>query len=322
MAIHDGDRVRTPPDGQALVSLPDGSNVRLWPDTQLQIRTLRRSRFTDNQTVVLLGLAHGHARVEVAVPTTPERRFEIQTPHARAVLREGSYRIELGPLGTELAVRTGSASVTAREQTVEVIRGERTIVPPSGRPASPANATRNLIRNGELARGFEGWQQGSRNEEDGIAGRVGLIEQDGRFAVWMRRQGSRKHGETFLQQTINRDVTDETSLRLHMDVRVASQTLSGGGVRGSEYPLRVKVKYRDAYGSEAEVVRGFYVRNPDGHPTTNGVQVTANQWLPLNLDLFDEKVASPRPAHLLWLEVESSGWDYEAFVTGIQLLAQ
>jgi len=138
----------------------------------------------------------------------------------------------------------------------------------------------------------------------------------------MQRQGSQKHGETFLQQQINRDVTDESRLRLQMDVKVASQTLSGGGWRGSEYPLLLRLKYRDAYGSETTVVRGFYVRNPDGHPVTNGTQVPANQWLPLVLDLFDEKAVAPRPAHLLWIEVESAGWDYEAFVTGIQLLAE
>ena len=87
-------------------------------------------------------------------------------------------------------------------------------------------------------------------------------------------------------------------------------------------PLLVRLRYRDAYGSEAEVVRGFYLSNPEGRPTTNGTQVPADQWLPVTIDLFDEKRVSPRPAQLLWLEIESSGWEYEASVVGIQLLAE
>src|SRR5207302_6859070 len=100
---------------------------------------------------------------------------------------------------TEMTVRTGSASVTAHEQTVEVTRGERTTVLPNGRPALPISAVRNLIRNGDFARGFEGWQQGSRNEEDRIPGQVSIDQADNRSYVRMRRQGSQKHGETFLQ---------------------------------------------------------------------------------------------------------------------------
>lgn len=322
MRLQDGDRIRTTADGRALISLPDGSNVQLWPDSQVQIRQLRSSTYTDNRAILLISLFGGHVRAEVAVPTTLERRFEIQAPQARALLREGSYRVETTANGTELAVRTGSASVSALDQTVEVIRGERTVVAPNGQPTLPVPAVRNLIRNGDFARGFEGWQQGSRNEEDRIPAQVNLSQEDGRYVVRLRRQGSNQHAEGFLQQAIGKDVTDDSVLRIAMDVKVVSQTLSGGGWRGSEYPLLVRLRYRDAYGSENTLVRGLYLQNPDGLPTTNGVPVPQGQWLPLTLDLFDEKTASPRPAYLLWLEVESSGWDYEAFVTGIQVLAE
>lgn len=321
MRLQDGDRIRTPADGQALISFPDGSNAQLWPNSEVQVRQLRSSTYNDHRNFVLLSQLSGHARYNVAPSLSQERRFEVQTPQGRTLLREGSYRVDVTALGTELAVRTGSASVAAREQTVEVIRGERTIVGPNARPSPPAEATRNLIVNGDFLGGFARWQQGPRKEEDGVSGRVFLEQSDGRYFVRMRRQGSQKHGETFIQQQINLDVTDETSLRLIMDIKVGSHTLSGGGVLGSEYPLLVRLKYRDAYGSEADLVRGFYLRNPDARPTTNGVQVAPDQWLPVTLDLFDEKTIAPRPAHLLWVEVESAGWEFEAFVTGIQLLA-
>ena len=321
MRLLEGDRVRTSSDAQALITFHDGSIIRLWPDTSFELRQVRTSTYTNNQTVIILAQRSGHTRIEVSPPTTQERRFEIQTPHGRNLLREGSYRLEIGSQGTDLAVRTGSASVTAHDQTVEVLRGERTTVLANGRPSSPSPVTRNILRNGDFSRGLvEGWQWGSRNEEDSISGQVSLVEQDGRSTVRLRRQDSERHGETFIRQSINRDVTDDSTLRLILDTKVVSQTLSGGGWRGSEYPLLVRVRYRDAYGSENSVIRGFYVKNPDGHPTTNGVQVQANQWLPVVIDLFNDREVIPRPAYLLWVEIEAAGWDFESFITGIQLL--
>ena len=320
--LQDGDRIRTDQNGEAFVELPDGSRVQLWPNTAIQVRQLRSSTYSDNQTVVVLAQLEGHTRVTVAVPSTLERRFEIQTPHGRVVLREGSYRIEVGPSGTELSVREGSASLTGKERTVEVLRNERTTVAPGGDPARPDDRPRNLIENGDFRQGFEGWRLGSRNEEDGVLGQVNVREVDGRFAVHLRRHGSVRHGEAFIQQTIGRDVTDEASLKLQLDAKVVQQSLSGGGVLGTEYPLLVRLRYRDYYGSENQIVRGLYVRNPEARPTTNGRLVPANQWQPITIDLFDDREVQPKPAYLMWVEVEGGGWEFESFVTGIQLLAQ
>src|SRR5262249_26329275 len=160
---------------------------------------------------------------------------------------------------------------------------------------------------------------GSRREEDGVLGQVNLKDVDGRFAVLLHRQGSVRHGEAFIQQTIARDVTDDDSLKLQIDARVMRQSLSGGGVLGTEYPLLVRLRYRDYYGSENQIVRGLYVRTPDGRPTTNGQLVPANQWLPITIDLFDDRQVQPRPAYLMWVEVEGGGWEFESLVTGIQL---
>lgn len=320
--LQDGDRLRTAGDGQALVSLPDGSVIRLWPETAIQVRQLRSSTYTANNTAIVLVLLNGHARFDVALTPTLERRFELITPHGRALLREGNYRVEVSGWGSEIAVRSGSATVTGRDESVEVLRQERTVVLPNATPTTPGAALRNLIQNGDFRLGFETWQRGSRNEEDGVFGQTQIVEEEGRYAVRLRRSGSRRHGEAFIHQAVNRDVRDESILRLTLDAKVVSQSLSGGGVLGSEYPLMVRVRYRDAFGSENSIVRGLYVSNPDGRPTTYGLAVPAKQWLPITIDLFDVQQVQPRPAHILWIEVEGSGWEFESLVTGVQLLAE
>ena len=57
-------------------------------------------------------------------------------------------------------------------------------------------------------------------------------------------------------------------------------------------------------------------------PISNGVAVPAQMWVPFTVNLFDPEEVSPRPAVLLWVEIEASGWEFESYVTNIQLLAE
>ena len=103
--------------------------------------------------------------------------------------------------------------------------------------------------------------------------------------------------------------------------KLVSQSLSGGGWVGTEYPLMAKVRYRDAAGSELTWARGFYVTNDEKRPVSSGVLVPPAIWLPVAVDLFDPAKVAPRPAQILWVEVEASGWEYESLVTNVRLEA-
>jgi hypothetical protein len=322
LQLAEGDRVRTTADSQALISLFDGSTIRLWPDTAVQLRYLRASTYTNNRVGVSIQQASGHSRVDVAVPMSHERSFEVYTPHGSSTLREGSYRVSIDASHTTVAVRHGSASVTGADQMVEILRHEQTTVASGKPPTKPSPAIANLIQNGDFVAEFSGWQRGSRNEEDGIAGTSSLLTDSGRQVARLQRHGSQKHGETYLHQTVNRDVADFDVLRLDLDMKLVSQTLSGGGWVGTEYPLIVRVRYRDANNNEYTFVRGFYFQNAEGRPTTGGTKVLPGQWVPHSVDLFDPNAVSPRPVHVLWLEIAASGWGYESMVTNIQLLAE
>jgi ferric-dicitrate binding protein FerR (iron transport regulator) len=315
----EGDQIRTTADSQALVSLVDGSTVRLWGDSSLRLVRNTSTRFNTNRTDIMLEHLTGKLRVEVALLSTLARTFQVLTPQSTVWLREGSYGIQVSDAETDVSVRLGSASVSGQDRTIELLRGERTVVRTGDSPIGQIPSAQDFVTNGDFAQALASWQAANRNVEDGINGDVSIIQQDGRHIVRFQRRGTSRHGETFIHQSIDRDVTDLQTLDLGLEVKLLHQSLSGGGWVGSEYPLALKLRYRDSVGNELTWTRGFYLSNEENRPVPNGVLVPGDIWLAYSADLFSPSQVSPRPAHILWVEIESSGWEYESMVTSIQL---
>ena len=322
-AVGEGDAIRTAENSQAMLWLPGGSNLRLWPDALLKVIQLRSSRFNGNNAAIQLRQERGHSRVEVAMLVTRARSFQIATPEGAVTLREGSYSLDLQPGRSEVTTHFGSASVEAGGRSVEVLKGERSAIVAGGPPGDPVPSARNLVVNGEFAKGLEGWQWGNREAEEPVLGAVQPELADGLPAVRFLRTGATKHAETFLVQNVNADVTDFRSLKLGLDLKLVDQSLSGGGWLGSEYPLMIKVKYRDAWGSETVFRRGFYFQNRDRHPTSNGEQVEHNVWVKREAyDLFNRSITDPRPTSIVSVELAASGWSFESLATNVRLVAE
>lgn len=322
-AVGEGDTMRTTENSQAMLWLPGGSNVRLWPNATITVMQLRSSRYNSNSAVIQLRQERGHSRVEVAMLVTRARAFQIATPEGRVTLREGSYSLDLQPGRSEVTTHYGSASVESGGRSVELLQGERSAIVAGERPGDPAPGARNLVANGEFAKGLEGWQWGNREAEEPVLGAVQREVSDGLPAVRFLRTGATKHAESFLVQNVNADVTDFRVLKLGLDLKLVDQSLSGGGWVGSEYPLMIKVKYRDAWGSEAIFRRGFYFQNKDGHPTSNGEQVEHDVWMKRDgYDLFNRSVADPPPTYIISVELAASGWSFESLATNVRLIAE
>ena len=230
--LREGARIRTTSGSQAVIWLFDGSNIRLWPETALAVERLRSTHYNNNSSEIALRQGAGHIRAEVALPSTTSRRFAIVTPHGHALLREGSYALEVQPQQTELSTRYGSATVEANGHSVEVLQRERATVMEGGTPSDPAPAAWDLIRNGQFTGSLSGWQSGNRDEEEPVPGRVQAVEMDDRPSAIFLRQGATKHAETFLYQPIGRDVSDYQRLHLTVELKLLNQSLSGGGWRG------------------------------------------------------------------------------------------
>ena len=320
--VGEGESIRTTENSEAILWMFEGSNAHLWPNASLQVSQMKRSRFDSRRVEIALSQGAGNIRYEIAPLTSLERAFLVELPHGQTILREGSYSIIVGPEQTEVSVRLGSASVSAGGQAIELLEGERSVVRPGQPPTTPLSAARDLVTNGDFSRGLQGWQVGNRAIEDDRPGTVSLVLEDGRHIAVFERRESNRHGETFIHQQLDVDVRDFQSLKLYLDVKVMKQSLSGGGWVGSEYPVMVLVRYRDAFGGENTWFRGYYIHNEDDHPVTSGQRVTSGGWRSDLIELFSPQHVFPQPTYLLWVEVQGSGWEYHGAVTDLRLIAE
>ena len=336
--LPEGTSIETDENSRASISFYDGSTAILFPSTQIILSEMRVPAFASGIEPITLQMeeTRGHLRVGAAAlfpqgtNPAPTRRFQIRTPHFTALLGEGSYVVEL--LGTDtsqIIVNAGSASVTSQGRTVQVGPRQRTVSTPGQPPLTPLSAAQDFVVNGDfkdpLARRWDivrtpdndpKVQLGTVTPE--VLGEVHLVH--------ISRSGSNQGGvvtsaDTGIIQQINREVSDYHTMQLSADIRIHNQSLSGGGVLSSEYPLILRIRYRDVYGSPAEWVHGFYIQNSTNNPTNNGQQITQDVPFPYESEnLFD--MLDPKPFYITSIQIYASGWDYDSYVSGVRLVVE
>jgi hypothetical protein len=325
MRLREGDGIRTDEVSRALVTLFDGSPIFLSPRTEVVIVRSQVSKFDPKVNFVTLRVQRGYVRVAVAPQPKASQVFLIQTPHANgALLKDGSYSVEVTESSSQIAVREGEAKVFASGAEVSLKLGQRTTILPGKAPSGPEKATKALVANGDFRQGLAGWKEYSILEVPGdVAASVAAEEVDGQGVVHLVRQGSRNtHAENGIVQMINRDVTDFLFLKFSMDVYISNQSLSGGGFRGSEYPAMVQIRYRDVDGNEQIWVRGFYYHNRDNYSTINGEQVLQEKWYPIERAILGPGGITPRPFYIISIQLSSSGWDYDSMIRAVNLVGE
>ncbi len=324
--LREGEAVRTLGESKAFVAFFDGSNMLVFPGTELQILEVRNARFLSKVRTFRIGLKAGSVRLAVAPSAEfPRVHFQVETPTATMVVRrqEGaSVRIDVSGeagLASSFMVRRGEASVTAQGATVRVPEGTRVTVPYGAAPNEPDYSGIELVTNGNFAAGTDGWQTNRPEAADGTDqnGEVYFLsDQPGASVRLARLGGNNTHADLGISQTLNWDVSDFDSLQLRLRFKVDYHSLSGGGVLASEYPLIVKLIYKDAFGRSQEFYRGFYYHNEDGNPVDNGQQVVQGQWTDLALDLFS---LVPRPTYLVSVSLFASGHDFDSKISYISI---
>ncbi len=332
LQVPEGTTIETDATSRGILTFDDGSTTILFPSTQILLREMRAAAFGWGVEPIQIGIDQTRGRIRVgAAPQlpaangeTPPRVFRVTTPQLTAALAEGSFAVEVTSDATQVSARDGTAAVSAQERTVTITRGQRTVARNGEPPLPPVPAAQDIIVNGDfkdpLARGWSTVRE-TGGDPSVVTGAVDLQTLDGRNVVRILRGDAKQTSAiTGVTQQINREVSDYRSIRLATDLRLQYQSLAGGGILSSEYPLILRLKYRDVYGSEAEWVHGFYYQNLTNNPTGNGEQVPQGVWVPYeSTNLFE---IDPRPFFITSIQIYASGWDYDAFVTGIRLIVE
>ena len=331
--LPEGTAIETDENSRGILTFLDGSTTILFPSTQIFLRQMRVATFPwgVEPISIILDQTRGRIRVGAAqqVPQGSEpprpRVFQVSTSQLVTTLTEGSYAIEISSDTTQVAVRDGTATVTAQTRTVKVGRSQRTLARQSEAPLAPMSAAQDLVVNGDfMDPRSRGWNDQIEipNTPGAPVGRLSNPLLDNRATLRIERTGSNQTSAIAgILQPINREVSDYRSLRLQADLHVQYHNLSGGGILSSEYPLILRLKYRDVYGSEAEWVHGFYVQNVTNNPTHNGELVALGVWIPYESGNLLETL-DPRPFFITSLQIYASGWDYDSYVTGIRLIVE
>jgi hypothetical protein len=335
--IPEGTILETESSSQAVVSLFDDSKLQVRNNSQVVILETRAPRFDSSPGPVSIAIEvqSGKVLVGVAPPSQDRpRQFQVRTVHGLILLEEGSYSISANTVATEIAVRAdragGHATLKAAGESIPLEVGERGRIEAGRSPDGPLPGERNLLVNGDFLESLSvGWISWEKREKADEAQGSGAIEPvNGRQAMhFVRRGGNQRHAENGIRQELDLDVRDANSLEVRLDVRVIHQSLSGGGVRSSEFPGMVRLLYRDANGREHDWVRGFYFANWDNlgvrdEESYRGILIPQNLWHPFESDNLMLSLGDQRPAHLISLEVYASGHDYESMVSDVEVFVK
>ncbi len=327
--VNEGTTIETDDNSRGIITFLDGSTATIFPATQIQLREMRESAFPFGEAPVTLEIEQTRGRMRVGAAllsgSARERDLRVTTPHLSAALAEGSYAVDVSADASQITVRDGKAIVEAQERTVTLARSQRTVVRASEPPLPPLPAALDLIVNGDfkdpLARGWALWRDppSDPNLQNGL---IEVVPVGGHTAFHILRVGSNQSSAIAgIIQQVNKEVSDFRTIRLAVDIRVHNQSLAGGGVLSSEYPLIVRIRYRDVYGSEAEWVHGFYIQNLTSNPTNNGELVFQDVWIPYESgNLFE--MLDPKPFYITQLLFYASGWDYDSYISSVRLIVE
>ncbi len=335
--LSEGSSIETNETSKGILTFFDGSTLTLYTNTQVVLHSMRVAAFAWGRVPISMDVEQTRGRIRVgtaplyAADGKPShtRSFRVQTQHLVAMLGEGSYAIDvnLPTDSSQVTANAGTVDVIAQGRSVALSERQRTVVTRGNPPLLPLQAAQDLMVNGDLKDPPErGWNALPDPTTPGVVpGKAEAVAIGDRIAIHIIRANSASPAQTsaiagWIQQ-INREVSDFRSLKVTADIRLENQSLAGGGVLGSEYPLILRLRYRDQYGSEGEWVHGFYYQNTLNNRTDNGELVAQSIWIPWeSANLFE--LADPRPFYITSLQIYASGWDYESYISNIKLIVE
>ena len=319
--LNPGDSIRTDENSRALLVLPDYSTVLMYPNSSVTLKSSNLVRYQPDKMQIVLEQVKGRSRIGVAPVRLPERRvFRVHASTFTATLMEGSYTVEvIAEARSSLAARLGNALVTDGERVLSLSARQRVTTIDGRLPEAPLPAAQDLIQQGDFAAPEPEVRAHWTEEDRSIDAPSGTVA-FGDDGVHLKREGE-GHGQTVLLQHINRDVWDFEELVLRARVKAIDQSLPGGGWKGTEYPVMLRIHYRDISGEEREWSRGFYyfVPTEEGFLTKNATNIEQDTWYTFEQNILQ---LAQCPVFIRSIEVAAAGHSYEGVVQYISLVGE
>ncbi len=281
-------------------------------------------------------------RIRVRIPANLPRTIflQVRTSQALVELKEGDTSIEMNNQASQVVVREGQATVTARvnNSSVLVNKTQRVVAPTGDGLTEVMPAEQNLLAGYSDFREPLNtvWKIYTKDPEfpNESRGEVFNISVEERQAVEFSRDGV-GWAETGIKQDINRDIRDFRSLVLRVELRVLQQDVPVCGTMGTECPVMVVIDYVDESGEPRSWQQGFYYL-PDPNPTPNPefcktcnprnkhvptTNAVWDQWESENLIPILGKVGAA-PVILRSISIYASGHKYQSQVSEVALLGE
>lgn len=352
----------------ASLVLPDTTHIQLWAQgtgSDIVYRTYQVSRWTYRRQIVNLQQNAGYARYDIAANQGYQRvEYSVTLADNVTVWMSpgGSYSINVIPnddalktqVKYEVAVRTGNATVERAGTTVQVAKGELVEVTRASAIRPPRGATWQILRDPEwhnIEQELDdtnryNWRAYARadapnlrdDEKNGVVQVVSTCspqspdlcsESQQVRTLRLRRDGNQERPFAVgIDQTLDADVSEYTSLRLNAWVRVLTQTVPLAGIAGSECPIMFQITFKNISPADVQQERTFclYAYNEIGMPVQDSGSIRyralpAFQWYHLEVDLReDEYLRTAR--YIQSLRIEARGHDYLAEITDITLVGR
>jgi len=324
MKLFDGDELTTSFGSDAELFLFDGTKADVFQSSRVRLDASRIGRFNPAATRARVVLMSGAMRLSIPQIQNKAHTVNVITPHGGAAFVPGEYTVRVTPDGTRISVWDGRSAAAIADQIVELTPGQKLILAPDQVNYQVVEVLENVVANSDFSQGMTTWAfwEDREQERPDVPGSLTVGAQSGQGAPARALQVSRRsqidaHNETGLRQTLNRDVTGARSIQVRASVKVDEASLSGGGYLGSEYPMMLRVRYRDSRGANQVWTQGFYYANPENRPTPMGQLVPRGAWTDVSFDLTQPR--NP-PISIDSIEIFGAGHTFDASIADIQLL--
>ncbi len=313
----------------------DRSHITVYSNTNVELVEAETPRFDVSELPnrIVLRLRVGLIRVGVALPAERETDFQVITPHTSISLEEGSYRIEVTNETTQITVVRGEATLGSELPTDIVRQGTRTKIDLTGMPADPLPAAENLIENGDFQEPLgTSWLTSTVVLTSSVQRpRIEIVEDAGRRAARLVQVAAKDgdHSEAAIEQRLSQDVLDFDRMEVSADIKLDLQSLSGGGLLSSEFPIILRLDYKDLWGNDKFWTHGFYYQNQANYPIAldpwgrpSGEQIPRGVWYPYESGNLLDLLGENKPARITGLTVYASGWKYDGQVSELHLVVE